>query len=144
LSDACAGGRGSFSNSCKRALALTFAIAGAIEVAVAVVCAALIWLITRTRIVNDPDRPGLHTRRRGQLGLLRVALTFGIYVAVAIAAFSLLGEPSTRPKTTAVFALAGLAFLLIRELQTAGDDALNWLIGSRAEQRFWFPQGRAA
>jgi hypothetical protein len=27
-----------------------------------------------------------------------------------------------------------LTFLLIRELKTAGDDALNWLIGSRAER----------
>ena len=115
-------------------LSLLFAAAGAVEVAVAVGCAALIWLVTRTRIIDDPHRPGLHTRRRGQLGLVRLGLTLCIYAAVGVAAFSLRGEPQNRPVTIAVFALAGLAFLLVRELQSAGDDALNWLIGSRAER----------
>jgi hypothetical protein len=115
-------------------IAVVFALAGALEVAVAVGCAALIWLVTRAEIVDDPYQPGLHTRRRGQLGLVRVGLMFVIYATVGVAAFSIRDEPPSRPLTIAVFALAGLSYLMIRELQTAGDDALNWLIGSRAEQ----------
>ena len=43
------------------------------------------------------------------------------------------GERTGHAKTFASFALAGLAFMLLRELQEASDAALNWLIGGRAE-----------
>ncbi len=64
---------------------------------------------------------------------MKLLLVVGIYSAVAVAAFSVSREPVGNARTYASFALAGLAFMLLRELQEASDAAINWLIGGRAE-----------
>jgi hypothetical protein len=99
-----------------------------------VLCATAIWLVSRVSIADRHDSPGHYARTRGRLGLVKLVFIFAVYALVVVGFWMLRGEVSqSRSGAIAIFALTGFAFLLIRELQEAGDDALNWLIGGRAE-----------
>jgi hypothetical protein len=110
-----------------------FLVGGEPLFGVALLLADSLWLITRAAIRPDTSQPGRYARMRGRLGLTKTVLILGVYAAVAVAAFGLHHVPASDTKVTAEFALAGLAFMLVRELKEASDVALNWLTGSRAE-----------
>jgi hypothetical protein len=115
-------------------LGLLFLLGGSPVTGAGVLCATAIWLVTRVSIAEKHDAPGHHARTRGRLGLVKLAFIFGIYATVVVAFWMLRGDAThTRAGAIALFALTGFAFLLLRELQEAGDDALNWLVGGRAE-----------
>lgn len=117
--------------------ACVYLVGGAFVVGVGLLGAVLVWLVTRIRIEDDTTRPGHYASTRGALGFLKVFFVFVVYCAVGAAAFALHGDhtSTTRTKAIAIFALAGLALLLIGELQDGGNDAMNWLIGGEAEKR---------
>jgi hypothetical protein len=103
---------------------------------IAVICTDALWLLTRVSIRDRIDQPpGRHARLRGRLGFLKLALIFGVYGCVAVAGWMVhrANTPRERTSQIAAFGLAGLAFLLLREAKEAADDALNWLLGARAE-----------
>jgi hypothetical protein len=115
---------------------LLLVIGGGAVFGIAIVCADALWLLTRVSIRDRLDQPpGRHARMRGRLGLLKLLLIFGVYGCVAVGGWLVQREdnPDERVSQVAVFALAGLAFLLLREAKEAADDAFNWLLGARAE-----------
>jgi hypothetical protein len=116
-------------------LGTTFLLGASSVIGIGVVCATAIWLVSRVSVTERHDAPGHYARTRGRLGLVKLVLVFGVYALVVVAFWMLRGDVSqTRSGAIAIVALTGFAFLLIRELQEAGDDALNWLIGGRAER----------
>jgi hypothetical protein len=96
-----------------------------------------LWLLTRVRIVERPSKAGRYARLQGQLGLAKVLVLLGIYAAVGYGIVIAHQDHAerTRPGLIGEFALAGMAFLLLEELKRSGDDALNWLLGFRAEHK---------
>jgi hypothetical protein len=116
--------------------ACIFVFSNVAGVGVGLLCADILWLLTRVEIVEKPGRAGRYASLRGRLGLLKVVLIAGIYVAVIYGIVIVDHDAKkTRVGIVASFALAGLAFLLLGELHRGGNDAINWLVGARAERR---------
>jgi hypothetical protein len=118
------------------ALALLFLVAG--ELVAAVVLAALVaFTLAHRAQVAERELAGDYARRRAYLGLVETAALFSIYVVICalFVVIEIDHWTSDTHGTVAMYALAGLAFLLLRELQRYGDEAVNWLLGSREEMR---------
>jgi hypothetical protein len=102
-----------------------------------VVLLALVVLVVASRAdIVERNVAGGYARVRGQLELAKVAALLAIY-SVILGLFIVIQRDdwtSDTPGTVAMWSLAGLAFFLLRELNRAGDSALNWLIGSRFEK----------
>jgi hypothetical protein len=102
----------------------------------ALFAATLLWLITRMEILEDHGKPGHYTTLRGRLGVVKLVLLFAIYGA-AIYGFLVIRDDlphNARAALIANFAIAGLCFMLLAELNRSSEDALNWLKGSDAER----------
>jgi hypothetical protein len=118
------------------ALAMPFLFSNVSGIGVGLLFACALWVVARVRIVERPGAPGRYARLRGALGLTKVLLIFGVYGAVVYGLFIVhVDAPRLRVGVIADVALAGLAFLLLREIRESGNDAMNWLVGARAEKR---------
>jgi hypothetical protein len=105
-------------------------------VGVALLCADILWLLTRVEIVERQAAAGRYATLRGRLGVGRLVLVVTIYGAV-IYGWTILRDDhaeKTRVGVVALFALAGLGFFLLGEIKRSGDDAINWLVGAKAER----------
>jgi Nuclease-related domain len=102
----------------------------------ALLAADVLWVITRIEILEDHDQPGYYTTLRGRLGVLKLVLLFAIYGAAIYGLFVVRHDlpHNARAAVIADFAIAGLCFMLLAELNRSKDDALNWIKGSRAER----------
>jgi Nuclease-related domain len=80
---------------------------------------------------------GSYSRSRWRLGLAQTVALLAIHFAVVgiliVAAVQHWATLDARGRV-AVWALAGFSWLLYREMDRRGDEALNWLKGSRAEE----------
>jgi hypothetical protein len=105
-------------------------------IGVGMLCADALWLLTRLEIVEKPGAPGRYAALRGRLGVVKLVLVLGVYAAVIYGVLIVQSDDgqNTRVGVVALFALIGLGYLLLGELQRSGDEALNWLIGARAER----------
>lgn len=102
----------------------------------ALLAASLLWLITRLEILEDHGAPGHYTTLRGRLGVLKLVLLFAIYGAAMYGSFVIRHDlpHMARAALVADFAIAGLCFMLLAELNRSGEDALRWVKGSDAER----------
>jgi Nuclease-related domain len=98
--------------------------------------ADVLWVLTRIEILDDYNKPGRYTTLRGRLGVLKLVLLFAIYGAAVYGFFVIRHDlpHNARAAMVADFALAGLCFLLIAELNRSSEEALNWIQGSYAER----------
>jgi Nuclease-related domain len=113
---------------------------------VALVCVDALWLLTRLEIVEKQSGPGRYATLRGRLGAVRLLFIVGIYAAVIYGLFIVRHDLSGRARAALIadFGLAGLAFMLLGELERSGDDMLNWLVGARAERKVGLPLNQFA
>lgn len=116
--------------------ALLFIVEGRFASALVIVALTVLLLVWRARIV-ERNLPGGYTRVRAWLLVTQWCAMAAIYtVIVGILLVAARDHwANTRPGLVAVYASAGLAFFLARELHTRGEWALNHLIGSDAEIR---------
>lgn len=117
-------------------LSLLFFAAG--EVAEGVVLLALVLLAATSRAeIRELNVAGGFARARGRLQLVKAAALLGIYCVLLVLFFVMHRDHWTNDTrgTTAIWASAGLAFFLLREMQRVGDDAVNWLLGGEMEVR---------
>jgi hypothetical protein len=116
--------------------ALLFIVGGRLFSAVVVVAVAVLLLVWRAQIV-ERNLPGGYARVRARLLAAQWCAMAAIYAVLV--GILLVGArdhwTKTRPGLVAVYASAGLAFFLARELYRRGDEALNYLVGSDAEIR---------
>ena len=118
------------------AFALIFLFSNAWGIGFGLLCADALWLLTRIEIVEKAGAPGRYASLRGRLGLAKLVLLVGVYAAVFYGLIVVQKDGSNlRIGVIADFALAGLAFMLLGELKRSGDDAINWLVGARAERK---------
>jgi hypothetical protein len=117
------------------AFALIFVFSNASGIGFGLLCACGLWFLARVQIIERAGAAGRYARLRGLLGVAKTVLLLGIYAAVAYGLVIVHSDARRlRVGLVAEFALAGLAFLLLRELNESGNDALNWTIGARAER----------
>jgi hypothetical protein len=97
----------------------------------------VLGVTSRLRIVEQ-NLAGSYDRSRWRVGLAQTLSLFAIYLAVLalviVAAVRHWATVDARGRV-AVWALAGFAWLLFREMDRRGDEAINWLKGTRAEER---------
>jgi hypothetical protein len=94
----------------------------------ALVFAALVLLVLAQRAqVVEREVAGSFARTRGRLELVQTGTLFAIYLVICGFFVVINRDHWTRDRhgTVAMWALAGLAFLLLRELQEHGDAALE-------------------
>src|SRR5690349_12044458 len=91
----------------------------------ALLAANLLWLITRIEILEDHAEPGHYTTLRGRLGVLKLVLLFAIYGAATYGLFVIRHDlpHNARAAVVADFAIAGLCFMLVAELNRSCEDA---------------------
>lgn len=113
------------------------AISGDIVPGLFLLTVSLLWLLGRARVPEAGGVAGRFALRRARLRVARVAVMFGVYLGIIVALF--VGWRDDWHESTegrvATYALAGLAYLLLREMDRAGDDAARWWHGGRAEVR---------
>jgi hypothetical protein len=102
----------------------------------ALLAADALWIITRIEIVERHDRPGRYTTLRGRLGVMKLVLLLGIYSAAIWGLYIIRGDLPSRARAGVIgdFAIAGLCFMLLGELNRSGDATLNWFKGAQAER----------
>jgi hypothetical protein len=116
-------------------LGVLFVLAGhllALVVLLAVVAAA----ITSRATILERGRPGGYARTRGWLEYMRACALFTIYGTIVYFFFVARREHWSRDTrgTVAVWAMAGLAFFLVREILRLGEGANRWLLGGDTER----------
>lgn len=103
-----------------------------------VLLALVVVGITRRLRIVERNLAGSYGKSRWRLGLAQTLALMAIYVAVigifVIAAVQHWASLDARGRV-AVWALAGFAWLLYREMDRRGDEALRWLKGTLAEER---------
>jgi hypothetical protein len=96
-----------------------------------------LWVSSRLRIVEQ-NVAGSYERWRWRLRITQTIVLLMIYLSVVgallVASFHHWGNGNARSRI-AVWALAGFAWLLYKEMDRRSDAAFNSLIGSRAEER---------
>jgi hypothetical protein len=118
------------------AFAVLFVFSNISGLGFALLAADALWILTRIEIVERHDQPGRYTTLRGRLGIVKLVLLMGIYTAAVWGLFMIrhdLGN-KTRAGVIADFAIAGLCFMLLGELNRSGDATLNWFKGAHAER----------
>ncbi len=116
--------------------ALLFVVQARFVSAVVVVAVTVLLGVWRAQIV-ERNLPGSYARVQARLLATQWLAMAAIYaVIVGILVVGTLNHWSkTRPGLVAVYASAGLAFFIARELRSRGDQAFDYLIGSDAEIR---------
>jgi hypothetical protein len=118
------------------AFAAVFVFGNTSGLGLALLAADALWILTRIEIVERHDWPGRYTTLRGRLGVVKLVLLMGIYAAAMWGIYMIrhdLGD-KTRAGVIADFAIAGLCFMLLGELNRSGDATLNWFKGAHAER----------
>jgi hypothetical protein len=96
-----------------------------------------LWVTSRARIV-ERNLAGSYDRSRWRQRLAQTLALLVIYLAVmaifVVAAVQHWARLDARGRV-AVWALTGFAWLLYREMDRRGDEALHWLKGTLAEER---------
>jgi hypothetical protein len=118
------------------AFAAIFLFGNVVGLGFGLLAADLLWLTTRIEILEDHGSAGHYTTVRGRLGVIKLVLLFVIYGAAVYGFFVIRHDVphNARAAVVADFALAGLCFMLVAELNRSGEDALNWIKGSEAER----------
>jgi hypothetical protein len=118
------------------AFAAIFIFSNVSGLGLALLAADTLWIITRIEILEDHERAGHYTTLRGRLGVLKLVLLFAIYGAAVYGLFVIRHDlpHAARAAVIGDFAIAGLCFMLLAELNRSAEDALNWFKGSRAER----------
>lgn len=119
------------------AFAMVFVLSNTSGLGFALIAADALWVVTRIEIVERHDRPGHYTSLRGKLGIVKLVLLGGIYAAAIWGLFIIHHDLGTRARAGVIadFAIAGLCFMLIGELNRSADATLNWLQGAKSERR---------
>jgi hypothetical protein len=123
------------------AFASVFVFSNVWGLGIALLCADVVWLLSRVKIVEKHAGPGRYGALRGRLGMVRVAFVFVIYIAVFYGLYIVHHDVKSNSRVAVVanFALAGFALLLLGELKRGGDEASNRLVGARAERKVGVP-----
>jgi hypothetical protein len=118
------------------AFAAIFLLSNASELGLALLAATLLWIVTRVEILENHERPGHYTTIRGRLGVTKLVLLLVIYGAAIYGIFVIQHDFGSKARATVIaeFAIAGLCFMLLAELNRSGQDTLNWFTGARAER----------
>jgi hypothetical protein len=116
-------------------LAVLFFATGGIAAGVTLLSLAILGAAWRGRVV-EREVAGGYTRPRAVIGLVVTATLFGALVTVVVfVVIAALRHWSHDPQgRVAIYALTGLEILLFVEMRRRGDEAANWLVGSRAER----------
>jgi hypothetical protein len=119
------------------AVGLLLTLGGAYAIGITTLSVVVLVLAVRARIVQDPDTAGGFARRRGTLEVIQsLALVLVVLAALVTMAVALLaGWNHDVEGQTAMYALAGVAVLLLREIDRRSESSLRWLKGGRAEER---------
>jgi hypothetical protein len=118
------------------AFAVIFVFSNTSGLGFALLAADALWILTRIEIVERHDQPGRYTTLRGRLGIVKLALLAGIYVAAVWGLFMIRHDLGGKSRAGLIgdFAIAGLCFMLLGELNRSGDAMLNWFTGAQAER----------
>ena len=112
-------------------LALLFFLGGSLGPGL--VLAALVVLAFASRAeIPERNEAGGHARMKSILLSVEATALFAIYVVIAVLFFVMWREHWARDRhgAVAVYALAGLAFFLVRECVRLIKDSDNWWLGS--------------
>jgi hypothetical protein len=116
-------------------LAFLFFVAGSLVPGL--VLAALVTLAFASRAeIPERNEAGGHARLKSILLSVQATALAAIYVVIAVLFVVMWREHWTRDRhgTVAVYALAGLAFFLVRECARLIKDSDNWWVGSEMER----------
>jgi hypothetical protein len=118
------------------AFAVLFVFGNTSGLGFALLAADALWVLTRIEIVERLDQPGRYTALRGRLGIVKLVLLMGIYGAAIWGLFIIRGDLGAKARAGVIgdFAIAGLCFMLLGELNRSGDATLNWFKGAKAER----------
>jgi hypothetical protein len=110
---------------------------GAYAAGVVTLSLVVLVLAVRARVLNDPDLAGGYAGRRAKLETIQTAALGVILVVVLVTmAVALVAQWSEdRQGQIAIYALAGVEVLLLRELDRRSESALRWRKGGRAESQ---------
>lgn len=119
------------------AFAVIFVFSNTSGLGFALLAADALWLLTRVEILERHDKPGRYTALRGRLGATKLLLLLAIYAVAIWGLFMIKHDlaPNARAAVIADFAIAGLCFMLLGELNRSGDATLNWFKGAQAERQ---------
>jgi hypothetical protein len=117
-------------------LALLFFLAGSPVPGLVLTALVAVAFASRAQI-PERNEAGGYARTRSILLSVQGAALAAIYVLIVVAFFVMWREHWTRDRhgTVAVYALAGLAFFLVRECFRLNTDADNWWMGSEMERQ---------
>ncbi len=117
-------------------VALLWLVAGLYLAGLVMLFLLLFAFASRAEVV-ERNVAGSHARTRALLALIRAVALLAILVVVG--ALVWVGDrdewTDDTPGTVAVFALAGLAIYLMRDIDRYTDEAIDYFIGGRAERR---------
>lgn len=116
------------------ALIVIFVLAGAYVSALVLICVTALLAAWRIQIV-ERNIAGGYARARGWVMVAQWTAMAVLYVVINVILFVANFEhwTHTRSGLVAVYASAGLAFMLAREMMRRGDEALDHLFGGEAE-----------
>jgi hypothetical protein len=116
-------------------LALLFLIGGERVAGIVLLALLTFAAASRTRIV-ERNIAGYHARTTSLLLAARYVALLAIYMVIVGLLFVMSRDHWTDDTRglVAVYASAGLAFYLARDIWRYGKESLNWLIGSEAEE----------
>ena len=116
-------------------LAVLFFATGGIAAGVTLLSLAILGAAWRGQIV-EREVAGGYTYPRAVVGLVATGTLFAALVTVVVfVVIAAIRHWSRDPQgQVAIYALTGLEILFFVEMRRCGDDAANWLVGSRAER----------
>lgn len=116
-------------------LCVLFVLAGHL-VALVVLAATLAVAVTSRARILEQNRAGGYARTRGWLDYIRACALFAIYGTIVYFLFLARREHWSNDTrgTVAVWAMAGLAFYLVRDVLRSGEGASRWFLGSDMER----------
>lgn len=108
------------------------------QVAAGVVLLSLTLLIVASRAeIRERNVAGGYAKTRGYLGFVKVTALVAIYIVIGV--FMVVAERDDWNDDTrgsvAIYAMAALAFFLLREFNRLGNEALDWIHGGGMEVR---------
>lgn len=118
------------------AFAVVFVFSNTSGLGFALLAADALWVVTRIEIVERHDHAGRYTTLRGRLGVVKLVLLMGIYAAAVWGLFMIRHDLGGKARAGVIgdFAIAGLCFMLLGELNRSGDATLRWFKGAHAER----------